>query len=184
MLRVGLPPPQGVAYGERWAPRHQYRKMTAGQVPRHGASPKGGLFPLHGDPQYQPSRARGSVCREHVRGPQEESASVGPVSDNCTVALSGAYEGHWEKAMCPITEDMGRRKLGFELVIVWRIQIDEEGKVSPVLDLLTKIPQRALELDKNRVIETAPLSFRTLLGVLGIEAAVECLIRLLHAGNE
>ncbi|XP_005408969.1 PREDICTED: centromere protein P isoform X1 [Chinchilla lanigera] len=67
---------------------------------------------------------------------------------------------------------------GFELVIVWRIQINEEGKVLPKLDLLTKIPQRALKLDKNRVIENAPLSFRTLLGVLGIEAAVESLIVL------
>ncbi|KAF6117926.1 centromere protein P [Phyllostomus discolor] len=68
---------------------------------------------------------------------------------------------------------------GFELVIVWRIQVDEEGKVLPKLDLLTKVPQQALELDKKGVIETAPLSFRTLLGVLGIEVAVESLIRLL-----
>lgn len=30
----------------------------------------------------------------------------------------------------------------FELVIVWRIQIDEEGKVFPKLDLLTKVPER------------------------------------------
>lgn len=37
----------------------------------------------------------------------------------------------------------------------------------------------ALELDKNRVIETAPLSFRTLLGVLGIEATLESLIKSL-----
>ncbi|XP_032116386.1 centromere protein P isoform X5 [Sapajus apella] len=70
---------------------------------------------------------------------------------------------------------------GFELVIVWRIQIDEDGKVFPKLDLLTKVPQRALELDKNRAIETAPLSFRTLLGVLGIEAALESLIKSLRA---
>ncbi|XP_035157295.1 centromere protein P isoform X3 [Callithrix jacchus] len=70
---------------------------------------------------------------------------------------------------------------GFELVIVWRIQIDEDGKVFPKLDLLTKVPQRALELDKNRAIETAPLSFRTLLGVLGIEAALESLIKSLCA---
>ncbi|XP_008577573.1 PREDICTED: centromere protein P [Galeopterus variegatus] len=70
---------------------------------------------------------------------------------------------------------------GFEFIIVWRIQIDEKGKVLPKLDLLTKVPQRALELDKNRVIEAAPLSFRTLLGVLGIEVAVESLIKLLCA---
>lgn len=30
----------------------------------------------------------------------------------------------------------------FEVVIVWRIQIDDEGKVLPKLDLLTQVPQR------------------------------------------
>ncbi|KAL4826018.1 hypothetical protein H8958_016533 [Nasalis larvatus] len=77
--------------------------------------------------------------------------------------------------------DMFYRFFRFELVIVWRIQIDEDGKVFPKLDLLTKVPQRALELDKNRAIEAAPLSFRTLLGVLGIEAALESLIKSLCA---
>lgn len=67
----------------------------------------------------------------------------------------------------------------FELVIVWRVQIDEEGKVLPKLDLLPKAPQQALELDRNRVLETAPRSFRALLGVLGIEAALESLIKSL-----
>ncbi|XP_052583259.1 centromere protein P isoform X2 [Peromyscus californicus insignis] len=76
------------------------------------------------------------------------------------------------------------RQPGFELVIVWRIQIDEEGKVFPKLDLLTKVPERALELDKNRVIETASLSFRSLLGVLGIEAALDSLIKLLCVEND
>ncbi|XP_035954090.1 centromere protein P isoform X2 [Halichoerus grypus] len=68
---------------------------------------------------------------------------------------------------------------GFELVIIWRVQIDEEGKVLPKLDLLPKAPQQALELDRNRVLETAPLSFRALLGALGIEAALESLIKSL-----
>lgn len=30
----------------------------------------------------------------------------------------------------------------FELVIIWRVQIDEEGKVLPKLDLLPKAPQQ------------------------------------------
>nr|XP_021550058.1 centromere protein P [Neomonachus schauinslandi] len=68
---------------------------------------------------------------------------------------------------------------GFELVIIWRVQIDEEGRVLPKLDLLPKAPQQALELDRNRVLETAPLSFRALLGALGIEAALESLIKSL-----
>lgn len=42
----------------------------------------------------------------------------------------------------------------------------------------------ALEMDKNRVIETAPLSFRSLLGVLGIEAALDSLIRLFNTDNK
>ncbi|XP_007529236.1 centromere protein P [Erinaceus europaeus] len=67
----------------------------------------------------------------------------------------------------------------YELVIVWRIQIDAEGKVLPKLDLLPKVPKQALELDKNRVIQTAPLSFRTLLSVLGIEATLESLVTCL-----
>nr|XP_010598951.1 centromere protein P [Loxodonta africana] len=69
-------------------------------------------------------------------------------------------------------------------LIVWRIQIDDEGKVLPKLDLLTKIPQQALELDKKNVIESAPLSFRTLLGVLGIEASLESLIKLFFNTKE
>lgn len=37
----------------------------------------------------------------------------------------------------------------------------------------------ALQLDRNRVLETAPLGFRALLGTLGIEAALESLIKSL-----
>lgn len=73
---------------------------------------------------------------------------------------------------------------GFELVIVWRMHIDEEGKVLPKLDLLTQVPQRALELDRKGAVAAAPLHFRALLGLLGIEAALESLLRLLCAeGN-
>ncbi|XP_042638493.1 centromere protein P [Orycteropus afer afer] len=73
---------------------------------------------------------------------------------------------------------------GFELVIVWRIQIDDEGKVLPKLDLLTKIPLEALELDKKKIIESAPLSFQTLLRVVGIEASLETLIKLFFNTKE
>lgn len=41
----------------------------------------------------------------------------------------------------------------------------------------------ALELDKNRVLETAPLGFRALLHVLGIEGALESLIKSLCVGE-
>ncbi|KAF5912924.1 hypothetical protein HPG69_007917 [Diceros bicornis minor] len=114
-------------------------------------------------------------------------ASLGPVFPTpvLSTVISGVKEKYPEAVH--LTEGassscMGVRSTsqpGFELVIVWRIQIGEEGKVLPKLDLLTQVPLGALELDKNRVTETAPLSFRTLLGVLGIEATLESLIKLL-----
>ena len=39
----------------------------------------------------------------------------------------------------------------FELVIVWRVQIDEEGKVLPKLDLLPKAPQRGTGPGQGRL---------------------------------
>ncbi|XP_032978555.1 centromere protein P isoform X3 [Rhinolophus ferrumequinum] len=83
-------------------------------------------------------------------------------------------------------EDLERHVTWFELVIVWRIQTDEEGKVVPKLDLLTKVPRQALELDKKGVVETAAVGFRALLSVLGIEAALESLLSVLcmeHGGQ-
>ncbi|XP_045431007.1 centromere protein P isoform X2 [Pipistrellus kuhlii] len=70
---------------------------------------------------------------------------------------------------------------GFELVIVWQMHIDEEGQVLPKLDLLTQVPQRALELDQEGAVAAAPRSFRALLGALGVEAALDSLLRLLCA---
>ncbi|XP_014808996.1 PREDICTED: centromere protein P isoform X2 [Calidris pugnax] len=65
---------------------------------------------------------------------------------------------------------------GFELVVVWKIGIDEEGRTTPVLDLLTKVPEQVLE-QNVAPIENAPTRFRSLLLLLGIEAAIENLIR-------
>ncbi|XP_072455319.1 centromere protein P isoform X4 [Notamacropus eugenii] len=70
---------------------------------------------------------------------------------------------------------------GFELMVVWRVHVDEEGKVMPELDLLTKIPEQALSLDKKNVVTQAPRCFRTLLRLLGIEAALASLIELVNA---
>lgn len=43
----------------------------------------------------------------------------------------------------------------FELVIVWRMQIDEEGKVLPKLDLLTEVPQQGMEGSREGVLLTS-----------------------------
>ncbi|XP_007907075.2 centromere protein P [Callorhinchus milii] len=68
---------------------------------------------------------------------------------------------------------------GFELRIFWKILVSDDGLVTPVLDLLTKIPEQALNLDVNKVVENAGSSFRTLLRLFGIEGAIESLIKAL-----
>ncbi|XP_006127626.1 centromere protein P isoform X1 [Pelodiscus sinensis] len=65
---------------------------------------------------------------------------------------------------------------GFELIIVWKIYVDEEGRVTPVLDLLPRIPAQALE-DKVTTVENGPQCFRSMLHLLGIEASIENLIQ-------
>ncbi|XP_048714327.1 centromere protein P [Caretta caretta] len=65
---------------------------------------------------------------------------------------------------------------GFELMIVWKIYVDEEGRVIPVLDLLPRIPAQALQ-DKKAAVENGPQCFRNMLLLLGIEAAIESLIK-------
>ncbi|KAM8995064.1 centromere protein P isoform 4-T6 [Ara ararauna] len=64
---------------------------------------------------------------------------------------------------------------GFELMIVWKIHIDEEGRTTPVLDLLTKVPKQVLE-QKMAAIENAPAHFRSMLLLVGIEEAIENLV--------
>ncbi|XP_054693703.1 centromere protein P isoform X2 [Grus americana] len=66
---------------------------------------------------------------------------------------------------------------GFELMIVWKIHIDEEGRTTPVLDLLTKVPEQVLQ-QKMATIETAPARFRSMLLLFGIETAIENLIKV------
>ncbi|KAM6387669.1 centromere protein P isoform 1-T4 [Pluvialis apricaria] len=71
---------------------------------------------------------------------------------------------------------------GLELMIVWKIHIDDEGRTMPVLDLLTKVPEQVLE-QKKPTTENAPARFRSLLLLLGIEAAIENLIKAVGLEN-
>ncbi|KAJ7424724.1 centromere protein P-like protein [Willisornis vidua] len=66
---------------------------------------------------------------------------------------------------------------GFELMIVWKIHMDEEGSTTPVLDLLTKVPEQVLEQKMARA-GNVPAQFRSMVLLLGIEAAMENLINV------
>ncbi|XP_060095872.1 centromere protein P [Heteronotia binoei] len=70
---------------------------------------------------------------------------------------------------------------GFELMIVWKIQIDKDGKAVPVLDFLSKIPMPVLE--NKTFASDMPYWFRSLLHVFGIEASIEAVIKLLCSGK-
>ncbi|XP_061864292.1 centromere protein P isoform X1 [Colius striatus] len=67
---------------------------------------------------------------------------------------------------------------GFELIVVWRIRISEEGRTTPILDLLTKVPEQVLEQRLAAVTEAAG-RFRSALLLVGIEAALEGLLSVL-----
>ncbi|NXO80925.1 CENPP protein, partial [Sitta europaea] len=71
---------------------------------------------------------------------------------------------------------------GFELMIVWKIHLDEEGTTTPVLDLLPKVPEQVLQQSRGSV-ERLPGSFRSALRLLGIEAAIENLLTVLASGK-
>uniref|UniRef100_A0A8C6YZ64 Centromere protein P n=1 Tax=Nothoprocta perdicaria TaxID=30464 RepID=A0A8C6YZ64_NOTPE len=68
-------------------------------------------------------------------------------------------------------------KVVLELMIVWKIDIDEDGRTTPVLDLLPKVPEQVLE-QTRATIENAPTCFRSMLLLFGIEAAIENLIKV------
>ncbi|KAG8556432.1 hypothetical protein GDO81_018075 [Engystomops pustulosus] len=65
---------------------------------------------------------------------------------------------------------------GCELILVWKIEINEDGSVTPVLDLLPKIPEQAITLDKTGLVEKAGISFKTLLKTFGLQATIENII--------
>uniref|UniRef100_A0A8C3PZ02 Centromere protein P n=1 Tax=Chrysolophus pictus TaxID=9089 RepID=A0A8C3PZ02_CHRPC len=66
---------------------------------------------------------------------------------------------------------------GFELMIVWKVHINEEGTTTPVLDLLPKVPEQVGE-QKKAAIDNAPTCFRSMLLLFGIETAIENLIQV------
>lgn len=65
-----------------------------------------------------------------------------------------------------------------EMILVWEITINERGAVIPVLDLLPKVPEKAIAVDKNAVLEDAATAFKNLLQLFGIQGSIE---RILHS---
>ncbi|XP_029908131.1 centromere protein P [Myripristis murdjan] len=69
---------------------------------------------------------------------------------------------------------------GCVLLVHWSVEVSREGGVTSELDLLTKIPETALQMD-SRAVGGAAEAFQSLLRILGPEAALESLIQAISA---
>ncbi|XP_071370435.1 centromere protein P [Centroberyx affinis] len=70
---------------------------------------------------------------------------------------------------------------GCVLLVHWSVEVSRGGGVTPKIDLLTKIPERALQTDSSGAVGGAADAFQSLLRILGAEAAVESLVRAVSA---
>ncbi|XP_040014651.1 centromere protein P [Xiphias gladius] len=66
---------------------------------------------------------------------------------------------------------------GCVLFVHWSVEVSREGGVTPKINLLTKIPERALQLFPSQAVGGAAEAFHSLLRILGPEAALESVIR-------
>ncbi|XP_034724873.1 centromere protein P [Etheostoma cragini] len=65
---------------------------------------------------------------------------------------------------------------GCVLFVYWSVEVSREGGVTPKIELLTKIPEKALQLFPSQAVGGAAEAFQSLLRILGPEAAVESVI--------
>ncbi|XP_033994570.1 centromere protein P [Trematomus bernacchii] len=65
---------------------------------------------------------------------------------------------------------------GCVLILHWSVEVCREGGVTPKMELLTKIPEKALKLFPSQAVGGAAEAFQSLLRVLGFEAAIEAVI--------
>ncbi|XP_029946833.1 centromere protein P isoform X2 [Salarias fasciatus] len=66
---------------------------------------------------------------------------------------------------------------GCVLFLRWSVEVSRDGVVTPRFDLLTKIPEEALQLFPSPPIGGAAEAFHSLRELLGVEAAIESMIR-------
>ncbi|XP_041837235.1 centromere protein P [Melanotaenia boesemani] len=77
-----------------------------------------------------------------------------------------------------------RQLPGCILFVHWSIQVSTEGVVTPNINLLTKIPEQALQLFPSQPVGGAAEAFQSLLRILGPEAAIESVIRAVSLSSD
>ncbi|XP_039468139.1 centromere protein P [Oreochromis aureus] len=73
---------------------------------------------------------------------------------------------------------------GCMLFIHWSVEVSREGVVTPKISLLTKIPEKALQLFPSQAVGGAAEAFQSLLRILGPEAALESIIQAVSLSQE
>uniref|UniRef100_UPI0037E73414 centromere protein P n=1 Tax=Semicossyphus pulcher TaxID=241346 RepID=UPI0037E73414 len=73
---------------------------------------------------------------------------------------------------------------GCVLFVHWSLEVSSEGEVTPKVELLTKIPEEALQLFPSQALGGADEAFQSLLRILGPEAAIESVIRAVSLSQE
>ncbi|KAK2915442.1 hypothetical protein Q8A73_006036 [Channa argus] len=68
--------------------------------------------------------------------------------------------------------------------IHWSVEVSREGEVTPKINLLTKIPERALQFFPSQVVGSSAEAFQSLLRILGPEAAMESVIRAVSLSED
>ncbi|XP_071350968.1 centromere protein P [Trachinotus anak] len=73
---------------------------------------------------------------------------------------------------------------GCVLFVHWSVEVSREGGVAPEINLLTKIPEKALQLFPSQAVDGAAEAFHSLLRILGPEAAIESVVRAVSLSQD
>ncbi|XP_028263089.1 centromere protein P [Parambassis ranga] len=73
---------------------------------------------------------------------------------------------------------------GCVFFVHWTVEVSREGIITPKIQLLTKIPERALQQFPSQAVVGAAESFQSLLRILGPEAAMESIIRAVSLSQD
>ncbi|XP_062315289.1 centromere protein P [Osmerus eperlanus] len=66
---------------------------------------------------------------------------------------------------------------GCALMIHWNIEVTTEGEITTNIELVTKLPEKACQMDTSNLIKNSPDMFQSLLRVVGVEVSIDCIIK-------
>ncbi|XP_070559568.1 centromere protein P-like [Ptychodera flava] len=61
--------------------------------------------------------------------------------------------------------------------IQWKMKITPQNKLAPSLDMYVKAPKQLSRIDRNGTLRSMPAKFRQMVKHLGIERAIDCIIK-------